>query len=113
MGDGASHASIVDNIARLIIGNVGVAAQLVEAQFVHIQFRYAMSIGGEESEGRGRKAFNLEQLLRRMKAPQLLTIGHHTARIIAAYAWHALQEGGVGCVKGDMLAHLQLYRIFY
>ena len=111
-GYGTLKAAIVDNIARLIIVEIGMLAQLRERELVDVQLAYGLWVDGEVRYGLIGHALDLTQLLHAAEPSELLTISHYASGIIAADARHTLQGGGVGGVDGEVLRGSQFCGIF-
>ena len=111
-GDGTLKAAIVDNVACLVIVEIGMLAQLRERELVDVQLAYGLRVDGEVRYGLIGHALDLAQLLHAAEPSELLTISHYAAGIIAADAWHTLQGGGVGGVDGEVLRGSQFCGIF-
>jgi len=103
------EAAVVDDGARLIVIDVGMALQLVERQAVKVDLVELRVVGDDkECEGALGEILNLQELLDAVIAAQAVAVFHYLPGEIGAYARHFAQLCRIGSVQYDTFVGLKL-----
>ena len=107
------QTAVVDDSTGLIVVDVRVAFQLIEAEAVDIQLTELRVVGdNEEVDGSLGEVLNFEELLDAVVPAKAFTVFHYLTGKEGTDTGHFAQLGSVGTVQDDALFGLQLDGIF-
>ena len=102
LADGAVLADVVYDGAGLLVAEVGVAHELLEAGAVDVQGRGPDGVEAEPAGDARGKVFDFVELVEADEAAEALAVADNLGGTVAAYAGNAPERSGVGSVEGDL-----------